>query len=47
MAAKSSSRTMPEPYFDLVRRFPLTHIRDDGHLSAKGGARLRDQGALE
>jgi HTH-type transcriptional regulator / antitoxin HigA len=34
MAGKHPTRTLPDTYFDLVRRFPLTHIRDDGHLSA-------------
>ena len=34
MAVKGSTRTLPDTYFDLVRRFPLTHIRDDSHLSA-------------
>jgi HTH-type transcriptional regulator/antitoxin HigA len=30
----STSRTLPSSYFDLVRQFPLTHIRDDSHLEA-------------
>src|SRR5436305_2112387 len=34
MAVKTSSRTLPDTYFDLVRQFPLTHIRDDAHLGA-------------
>src|SRR5437870_11068477 len=48
MAVKAT-RTLP----DLVRRFPLTHIRDDGHLAAAQEMidRLleeeRDEGAQE
>ena len=34
MAGPTSTRTLPDTYFDLVRQFPLTHIRDDGHLGA-------------
>jgi HTH-type transcriptional regulator/antitoxin HigA len=30
----STSQTLPNSYFDLVRQFPLTHIRDDSHLDA-------------
>lgn len=26
--------TLPDSYFDLVRRFPLVPIRDEGHLDA-------------
>ena len=33
MAVKTSVRTLPDSYFKLVRRFPLTHIRDDAHLA--------------
>ncbi|HVS39498.1 MAG TPA: helix-turn-helix domain-containing protein [Gemmataceae bacterium] len=33
MAVKTSARTLPDSYFKLVRRFPLAHIRDDGHLA--------------
>jgi HTH-type transcriptional regulator / antitoxin HigA len=33
MAVKTSARTLPDSYFKLVKRFPLTHIRDDGHLA--------------
>ena len=32
MAVKNTGRTLPDAYFDLVRQFPLTHIRDDAHL---------------
>jgi HTH-type transcriptional regulator/antitoxin HigA len=28
------TQAMPDTYFDLVRRFPLIHIRDDAHLDA-------------
>jgi HTH-type transcriptional regulator/antitoxin HigA len=31
---KTKTQAMPDTYFDLVRRFPLTHIRDDAHLDA-------------
>lgn len=30
----NAARSMPDSYFDLVREFPLTHIRDDDHLEA-------------
>jgi hypothetical protein len=29
--------SLPESYFELVRRFPLIHIRDDDHLEAATG----------
>jgi hypothetical protein len=34
MAIKTaaSARTLPGTYFDHVKRFPLTHVRDDAHL---------------
>jgi HTH-type transcriptional regulator/antitoxin HigA len=31
-AAKSASRRVPDSYLELVKRFPLIHIRDDTHL---------------
>jgi HTH-type transcriptional regulator/antitoxin HigA len=34
MAVKTADRTLPPTYFRLVKRFPLTHIRDDDHLDA-------------
>jgi len=34
MAVATASRTLPDTYFDLVKRFPLTHIRDDDHLAS-------------
>src|SRR5207253_1716321 len=34
MGTKSVSRPLPDTYFDLVREFPLTHIRSDAHLDA-------------
>jgi HTH-type transcriptional regulator / antitoxin HigA len=34
MAVKTRARTMPDTYFELVKRFPLTRIRDDHHLAA-------------
>jgi HTH-type transcriptional regulator/antitoxin HigA len=30
----NAAPTMPETYFDLVKRFPLVPIRDEGHLDA-------------
>ncbi|HBI41339.1 MAG TPA: hypothetical protein DDY78_00585 [Planctomycetales bacterium] len=32
MAVKNAVRTLPDTYFELVRQFPLTHVRDDDHL---------------
>jgi HTH-type transcriptional regulator/antitoxin HigA len=29
MAKKSAAKAMPNSYFELVKQFPLTHIRDD------------------
>ena len=34
MALDASARMLPDSYFKLVKRFPLTHIRDDRHLEA-------------
>ena len=34
MAFKNTIWVMPDTYFDLVKQFPLTHIRDDSHLDA-------------
>jgi HTH-type transcriptional regulator/antitoxin HigA len=34
MAVKTTSRTLPDTYFGLVKQFPLTRIRDDDHLNA-------------
>jgi HTH-type transcriptional regulator/antitoxin HigA len=34
MAGQTAARALPGTYFKLVKRFPLTHIRDDGHLGA-------------
>src|SRR5581483_10082640 len=34
MAAKITNQTLPDSYFDLVKDFPLTHIKDDDHLDA-------------
>jgi HTH-type transcriptional regulator/antitoxin HigA len=30
--AAASRRSLPDTYFELVKEFPLTHIRDDDHL---------------
>src|SRR4051794_10441063 len=29
----TSARTLPDTYFELVQQFPLTRIRDEGHLA--------------
>ncbi|HEV2973345.1 MAG TPA: helix-turn-helix domain-containing protein [Pirellulales bacterium] len=34
MATKTVSKKLPDTYFDLVKQFPLRHIRDDSHLDA-------------
>jgi HTH-type transcriptional regulator/antitoxin HigA len=34
MAVMIGTRTLPESYFALVKRFPLIHIRDGAHLAA-------------
>ena len=34
MAVKVVTRTLPNTYFELVKQFPLTHLRDDDHLDA-------------
>ncbi len=31
--ATSTPRTLPDTYFKLVKRFPLTRIKDDEHLA--------------
>lgn len=33
MTVKTPARVMSDTYFDLVRQFPLTRIRDDAHLA--------------
>jgi len=32
--AKNPARALPATYFELVKLFPLTHVRDDAHLEA-------------
>jgi len=32
MAGKTAARTLPDTYFELVKQFPLTHVRSDDHL---------------
>jgi HTH-type transcriptional regulator/antitoxin HigA len=32
MATKTVARALPDTYFELVKRFPLTHIQDDAHV---------------
>jgi HTH-type transcriptional regulator/antitoxin HigA len=32
VAIKNRARTLPDTYFELVRQFPLTHIRNDDQL---------------
>ncbi len=34
MAVKTASWALSDTYFDLVKQFPLTHLRDDDHLNA-------------
>lgn len=34
MAAKTAAGALPDTYFDLVKEFPLAHIRDQGHCDA-------------
>jgi HTH-type transcriptional regulator/antitoxin HigA len=34
MAGKTAARMPPDTYFELVKQFPLTHVRDDDHLEA-------------
>jgi HTH-type transcriptional regulator/antitoxin HigA len=34
MGTKAANEALPDTYFALVKRFPLTHIRDDDHLDA-------------
>ena len=32
MSAKITGKNLPDSYFDLVKRFPLAHIKDDSEL---------------
>lgn len=32
MAVRNQQSSMPDSYFDLVKKFPLTHIRNSRHL---------------
>lgn len=34
MAVKTTPWKLPDTYFDLVKQFPLTHLRNDDHLDA-------------
>jgi HTH-type transcriptional regulator / antitoxin HigA len=34
LAVKTAKRSLPDAYFELVRQFPLIHIRDSAHLAA-------------
>jgi HTH-type transcriptional regulator/antitoxin HigA len=34
MAVKTTAHTTPDTYLALIKRFPLAHIRDDGHMAA-------------
>ena len=53
MAVKNAVRRLPDSYFELVKQFPLAHIRSDSHLSAAQEMidrllqRKLDQGAQE
>ena len=33
MAAKSMARELPDTYFDFVKQFPLTHIKNERHCA--------------
>lgn len=37
MAVNTTAHTMPDSYFELVKQFPLTHIKDDDHLEKAHG----------
>ncbi len=41
MATKPAYQKLPDTYFKLVRRFPLTHLRDDEHFEAAREVMLR------
>jgi HTH-type transcriptional regulator / antitoxin HigA len=34
LAVKTAKRSLPDAYFELVRQFPLIHIRDSAHLAS-------------
>jgi HTH-type transcriptional regulator/antitoxin HigA len=34
MGARVATLTLPDTYFELVRKFPLVHLRDFAHLEA-------------
>jgi HTH-type transcriptional regulator/antitoxin HigA len=34
MGVKTTAKALPDTYFELVKQFPLTHLRDDEHLEA-------------
>jgi HTH-type transcriptional regulator/antitoxin HigA len=34
MAPETVARSLPTTYFNLVKKFPLVHIRNDDHLAA-------------
>jgi len=34
LAVKTAKRSLPDAYLDLVRQFPLIHIRDSAHLAS-------------
>jgi hypothetical protein len=34
LAVKTAKRSLPDAYFELVRQFPLIHIRDSARLAA-------------
>jgi HTH-type transcriptional regulator/antitoxin HigA len=34
MAPETAARSLPATYFNLVKKFPLVHIRNDDHLAA-------------
>jgi len=53
MAVKTARQIPSDSYFKLVKRFPLTHIRDDRHLDTALGVidelleKRLDKGAQE
>jgi HTH-type transcriptional regulator/antitoxin HigA len=34
MAVKTTRKTLPDTYFELVKQFPLRHIEDEAHAEA-------------
>jgi HTH-type transcriptional regulator / antitoxin HigA len=34
MPVQTVGKSLPDTYFDLVKRFPLAHLKDDNELAA-------------